>query len=104
MRVSRFVSSVPCLAAAAALAMALTGCDGKKEEADLANLDAQLTGNSIDPALRAAVEDAITVDPDLVAQSNRNNIRPADKPLNGAVPSSSGRLPVDGVVAARPPI
>jgi hypothetical protein len=65
---------------------ALVGCGDKNDGGDLAALDAQLTNNTADPALRAAVEDKITVDPDLVAQSNRNSIRPSDKPLNGAVP------------------
>jgi len=98
MPVLRFVRSVSCLVLPAALAMVLSGCGAKNEETGLANLDAQLTGNSADPVLRAAVEDRITVDPDLVAQSNRNSIRPADKPLNGTVPAATGRAPADGAV------
>lgn len=71
-----------------ALVAVLSACGGKKHDRDLENLDAQLTNNAVDPALRAAVEDNITVDPDLVGQSNRNAVRPADKPLSGAVPAN----------------
>lgn len=82
------------------LMAALGGCGGDKDDGDLAALDAQLTNNTADPALRAAVEDKITVDPDLVAQSNRNTIRPSDKPLNGAVPPRVS-LPVQQGAAER---
>lgn len=79
-----------------ALVALLGACGGKKDDADLANLDAQLTNNAADPALRAAVESNITVDPDLVGQSNRNAIRPANRPHSGAVLSHSGKIAANG--------
>ncbi|MCP1469414.1 hypothetical protein J3E64_001089 [Sphingobium sp. OAS761] len=72
------------------LALALGACGKGDKEANLAALDAQLTNNSADPALKAAISDPILVDPQLVGQSNRNAVRPADKPANGAVPVLAG--------------
>ena len=40
-----------------------------------------------DPAMRAALEDQIMVDPKLVAQSNRNAVTPGNAPIDGAVPA-----------------
>jgi len=74
------------------LALALAACGKGDKDASLAALDAQLTNNSVDPALKGALADPIVVDPQLVGQSNRNAVRPADKPANGAVPI----LPGDG--------
>lgn len=75
-----------------ALALALAACGKGDKDANLAALDAQLTNNSVDPALKGALADPIVVDPQLVGQSNRNAVRPADKPASGAVPI----LPGDG--------
>lgn len=80
-------SVFPCILASLALVSSLSAC-GKKDDKDLAALDAQLTNNAADPALRAAVNDQISVDPDLVSQSNRNTVRPGDKPMTGAVPAN----------------
>lgn len=74
----------------------LSACGSKKDENDLSALDAQLTNRAADPAVRAAVEDKITVDPDLVAQSNRNQLRPSDRPGSGAVPTGTVRKPAAG--------
>lgn len=79
----RFVGTV-------SLVVALAGCGKGDKDASLAALDAQLTNNAVDPVLKGALSDPIVVDPQLVGQSNRNAVRPADKPANGAVPLLSG--------------
>lgn len=73
-----------------ALVLALAACGKSDKEASLASLDAQLTDNATDPALKGALADPIVVDPQLVGQSNRNAVRSADKPANGAVPVLPG--------------
>lgn len=72
------------------LALALAACGKGDKDANLAALDAQLTNNAADPALKGALADPIVVDPQLVGQSNRNAVRPADRPANGAVPMLPG--------------
>ncbi|WP_298398870.1 hypothetical protein [Sphingobium sp.] len=72
------------------LVLALAACGKGDKEANLAALDAQLTNNVADPALKGALADPIVVDPQLVGQSNRNAVRPADKPANGALPALTG--------------
>lgn len=71
----------------AALALALAGC-GEKDEKNLATLDAELTNNTVDPALREAVEAPLATDPDLRGEANRDAVRPSDRPLTGAVPAN----------------
>lgn len=77
-------------AALLSLVLALAACGKGDKDASLAALDAQLTNNVADPALKGALADPIVVDPQLVGQSNRNAVRPADKPANGAVPVLAG--------------
>ena len=72
------------------LVLALAACGKGEKDANLAALDAQLTDNAVDPALKGALADPIVVDPQLVGQSNRNAVRSADRPANGAVPVLSG--------------
>ncbi|MDO7834490.1 hypothetical protein Q4610_05470 [Sphingobium sp. HBC34] len=72
------------------LVLALAACGKGDKDASLAALDAQLTSNAADPALKGALADPILVDPQLVGQSNRNAVRPADRPANGAVPVLAG--------------
>lgn len=72
------------------LVLALAACGKGDKDASLASLDAQLTDNATDPALKGALADPIVVDPQLVGQSNRNAVRTADRPANGAVPVLSG--------------
>jgi len=72
-----------------ALGAALSACDGGNGDKNLASLDAELTNNSVDPALREAVEGPIASDPDLAGDANRDAVRPSDKPLNGAMPRLS---------------
>ncbi|MBB6123875.1 hypothetical protein [Sphingobium subterraneum] len=82
-----------CLTATAMLSLLLAGCGKKSNENNLATLDAQLTNNTSDPALREALESPVTVDPDLTSQSNRHSVRPSDTPLDGAVPVELGARP-----------
>jgi hypothetical protein len=71
------------------LAMAACGSetDGNR---NLDTLDEELTeaatGNGADPAVKAALEDPIMVDPTLTAQANGEAIRPANRPYSAAVP------------------
>lgn len=75
---------------AAAMLLPLAACGKGDGAADLAALDAQLTNNAVDPAIKSALADQIVVDPNLTTQSNRNAVRPADKPANAALPVMSG--------------
>ncbi len=67
---------------------ALSACGGTAGK-DAEQLDASLLGkgNTSDPALTAALEDQIMVDPALTGQSNANAIRPSDEPMQAPVPS-----------------
>ncbi len=76
------------------LPLALAAC-GDKDKDDLAALDAQLTGNATDPAIRDALESPILIDPKLARQSNILSVKPADHPANGAVPLMAGPKPDD---------
>lgn len=81
-------------------AITLTACGpGEAPADDLARLDDELAvadtaDPARDPALAAALQDQIMVDPQLLQQSNANAIRPPDRPDTGAT------APVD--IAARP--
>lgn len=70
-----------------ALALSLANCGGDDKTRNLSTLDSQLTNNTDDPAFRAAIEGPIATDPDLREDANRDAVRPADKPLTGAVPA-----------------
>lgn len=70
------------------LALPLAGCGKGKD--DMNALDAQLTNNVVDPALKSALEGQIVVDPKLAGQSNRNAVRPADRPADAALPVLKG--------------
>lgn len=80
--------------AALALALSVAAC-GQRDDADrnLDNLDNELVeagsaaGNTRDPAMMAALQDQIMVDPALTQQSNANTVRPPAQPYSGAVPS-----------------
>ena len=81
---SKLSRSLMLSAAAMALPLTLSAC-GTNETSDeeLAQLDENLTS---DPAMNDALEDAILVDPDLTDQANRNAIRDANGPIDGALP------------------
>lgn len=72
------------------LVLALGACGKGDKDANLAALDAQLTDNAADPALKGALADPIVVDPQLVGQSNRNAVRSTDRSANGALPVLGG--------------
>ncbi len=87
--------------AAVVLPVMLTACGGGDTQSDLDSLDAELaggtmTGNARDPAVMAALQDQIMVDPALAAQSNTDAVRPPAQPYSGAVP-------VDGIAVAATP-
>ena len=83
------------------LLLGLAACGKGDKDANLAALDAQLTNNAVDPALKGALADPIVVDPQLVGQSNRNAVRTADKPATGAVPMLAGDAGKAQAAAAR---
>ncbi len=76
--------------AIAALTMLSSCGGGDQEKAKLEQLDAELTNNALDPALRGAIEDSIASDPDLTGQSNMRAVRPAERPADNAVPLIKG--------------
>lgn len=78
--------------AALAAALALAGCSGGGDEGNLASLDNQLTNDS-DPALTAALQDQIAVDPNLAQQSNRNAVRPPETPTQAPYPTDTSGAP-----------
>jgi hypothetical protein len=72
------------------LAMSLSAC-GSSDKSDLDTLDGKLTGKSdTDPALTAALEDQIMVDPSLSGQANKDAIRPATQPYQAPIPAGEG--------------
>lgn len=77
-------------AVAVMLALPLASCGKGDKDADLNALDAQLTNNMVDPALKGALAGKIVVDPNLSGQSNRHAVRPADRPANAALPVLKG--------------
>lgn len=76
--------------AAFLLILPLGGCGKDDKDADLNALDAQLTNDAVDPALKGALAGQIVVDPNLTSQSNRNAVRPADRPASAALPVLKG--------------
>jgi hypothetical protein len=79
------------MTAICAAALMLSGC-GKKadDKAAIAALDEKLTGKGSDPAMNAALDDRIMVDPDMTDSANVNVVKTADKPLSGALPPDNG--------------
>lgn len=74
---------------AAAAAFALGACSSEPDQAELAELDNRLVGNDADPALTSALEDQITVDPNLAQQSNELAVRRAPAPGRQTYPPRS---------------
>jgi hypothetical protein len=66
----------------------LVGCGSSaNDKAELDKIDAKLGGKAgADPALSAALEDQIMVDPKLASQSNEDSIRPPNEPFQSTVP------------------
>lgn len=68
--------------------MLLCACGGASDAPqNLATLEAKVAHNAVDPALREALEAPIATDPDLRREGNRDGLKPADKPLDGAMPA-----------------
>jgi hypothetical protein len=68
---------------------------------NLAALDAELTdANASDPALTAALQDQIMVDPGLTQSSNANAVRPPPRPDPQFVPldAATGHKPINGAL------
>ncbi len=83
---------ISCLGAvAAALLLAGCGSEAPTKETKLAELDKQLAGDDVDPALTSALEDQIIVDPALVQQSNKLAVRPAPMPAQALYPPAGGQ-------------
>jgi hypothetical protein len=80
------------------LPVALAACGGGDPQRNLDSLDAELTdgnasGNARDPAMMAALQDQIMVDPALAAQSNTDAVRPPAQPYSGALPADGIAVP-----------
>ena len=74
----------------AAAALALSACGGAADDkASLDKLDTKLGGKGdTDPALTAALEDQIMVDPTLAGQANEDSIRPPTEPQSAPIPAA----------------
>lgn len=72
-----------------AILLLLGGCGGANApDNGLDTLDAQLTqANATDPAVTAALQDQIMVDPTLTSQANGDAVRPPDRPYSAAAPA-----------------
>jgi hypothetical protein len=80
------------------LPLAMTAC-GKENanEKAVAELDAKLTGQDSDPAMNAALDDRILVDPEMTDGANVTTVAEPTQPLNGALPADTG---YEGAVAS----
>jgi len=79
----------PALALAASLLLGSCG-DGGDNAVDGLDRSLVSSANETDPAMTAALEDQIMVDPGLVAQSNDKSVRPTDGPAQAPIPPSAG--------------
>lgn len=73
-----------------ALALGLAAC-GSSDTSELDAIDAKVGAKGeADPALTAALEDQIMVDPSLSGQANDDAIRPAKEPMQTPIPAGEG--------------
>ncbi len=70
--------------------LTLAACNSAENDAEVAALDEKLSGKGSDPAMNAALEDKILVDPALADSANSNMVKAPDQPLDGSVPPDSG--------------
>lgn len=91
---------------ALAAGLALSACGQRNDgDRDLDSLDNELVeagssaGNARDPAMTAALQDQIMVDPALAQQSNTDAVRPPTRPYAGAVPADAIAQPPSGGAA-----
>lgn len=92
----RTTFKLPMLALCAVLVLSACGKTAG-DEAAVAALDEKLTGKGSDPAMNAALDDRILVDPDMTDSANVNVVKTADKPLSGALPPDNG---YEGAIAS----
>jgi hypothetical protein len=73
----------------------LSACSKDATKEEVAKLDDSLLGKgkASDPALTAALEDQIMVDPSLATQSNAHAVRSADQPLQAPIPTEASGGP-----------
>jgi hypothetical protein len=73
----------------------LSACSKDATKDEVAKLDDSLLGKgkASDPALTAALEDQIMVDPSLATQSNAHAVRSADQPLQAPIPTEASGGP-----------
>ena len=84
------MSSVRNIGFVGALALGLAAC-GSAETSELDAIDAKVGGKAeADPALTAALEDQIMVDPSLSGQANDDAIKPAKEPMQTPIPAGEG--------------
>jgi hypothetical protein len=69
--------------------LALAGCGGGTANNDLAAIDNALIANAVDPALTSALNDPLSVDPDLAQQANPNSARPPEMPVQAQYPADA---------------
>lgn len=75
------------LVAASLLSLGVVACGGTDEQkGKVGELDEKLAGKGSDPAMNAALEDKILVDPALADSGNSNMVKAPDAPLDGSVP------------------
>jgi hypothetical protein len=73
-----------------ALSLSLSACGGG-EKAELDQLDTKLGAKvDADPALTAALEGQIMVDPELAGQANEDSIRGPNQPFQAPIPQGEG--------------
>lgn len=73
----------------AVAALSIYACN-RSNDAELAKIDNQIAGKEADPAMTSALEDQIMVDPTLTQQSNRNAVRPPERPAQAQYPAGQG--------------
>lgn len=77
-----------CLVVLSASSLLVSACGGGNDKVELDKLDSKLGGKGdVDPALSAALEDQIMVDPQLASKSNDDSIRPPNEPYSASVPA-----------------
>lgn len=76
---------------ALALALPLAACGANSDDTDAVTaLDNKLVGPGSDPAINAALNDRILVDPELTDSANVNTVKSAEPPLSAAIPPDTG--------------
>jgi len=69
--------------------LALGACGGGAANNELAAIDNELIANAVDPALTAALQDQLSVDPTLAQQANPNSARPPEAPVQAQYPADT---------------